>query len=238
MQYLIRLPDLVDALASKPTHTVALQHKLLRALTGDLESAASQELLLQFIGRVPLGNHAETIAAQLLQLAASNVPEGLHGLMRSAKIIHCAEHMVLCIWVIAYLAIAFCWKTDSWLSVDVLVGVKSGMEPCRALDARYPRQVDAAVNEALKPLGQKSAGKAAKEGAADSEAASKIAEFLRSALDEHSARLPLPDAPSTLARAIESASAELRRLVRMTVALSMVSTLSGALCPYCCCKAI
>lgn len=88
---------------------------------------------------------------------------------------------------------------------------------CRALDARYPKQVDAAVNKALKPSGGRTSGKAGSrdtlERGAGAEAAQRVAEFLSGALEKHSAQLPLPDASSTLACAIDAASAELRRLV-------------------------
>ena len=90
----------------------------------------------------------------------------------------------------------------------------------RALDARYPKQLDAAVNAALKPLTAKKQGRAARpEGAKSGEAegAQRVLDFVRGALDMRSGRMLMPDAPATLSLAVDAPSAELRRLVSACV---------------------
>ena len=86
------------------------------------------------------------------------------------------------------------------------------------MDIRYPSQVDAAVNKALEPLAKNKKGDAAKGAGGDDESvrkAKKVLEFVTGALDKRSARMPLPDASTTLAHAIDAPSAELRRTVRL-----------------------
>lgn len=92
----------------------------------------------------------------------------------------------------------------------------------RALDARYPNQVDAAVNKALWPLTHKN--KRLSKGApppsdepgvtGGPDGAQRALAFVRRALDRRGARAVLRDAPATLALAVDAPSVELRRLVR------------------------
>ncbi len=98
----------------------------------------------------------------------------------------------------------------------------------RALDIRYPNQVDAAVNKALAPLGKgrkknKKKGDDAAEGDdGDDEvvkAARRVLDFVTGALDKRSARKPLPDASATLAHAVDAPSAELRRTVSLSASI-------------------
>ncbi len=74
------------------------------------------------------------------------------------------------------------------------------------------------MNKALEPLAKNKKGDAAKGSSGGDEEsvkkAKKVLEFVTGALDKRSARMPLPDASTTLAHAIDAPSAELRRTVR------------------------
>ena len=133
----------------------------------------------------------------------------------------CLTHS--CLYVFLHASSLFSGKI---LIVLVVVREKgaSHLKSCnvchRALDIRYPSQVDAAVNKALEPLA-KGKKKKKKQDAAEGDGgedevvqtARKVLEFVTGALDKRSARKPLPDASATLAHAIDASSAELRRTV-------------------------
>ena len=90
----------------------------------------------------------------------------------------------------------------------------------RSLDLKYPRQVDAAVNAALRPLSQRrKAGQRAEEQQQQQEAAQAALGFVEGALQQRGARALLPGAPTMLAAAAVAApSGALRRRVRRRVA--------------------
>jgi hypothetical protein len=69
--------------------------------------------------------------------------------------------------------------------------------------------VNAAVNAALQPLARSRAAQGAGQ-----EAAQAALGFVRGVLELRGGRALLPDAPATLAAAVDAPSAELRRLVR------------------------
>lgn len=79
----------------------------------------------------------------------------------------------------------------------------------RSLDLKYAGEVDAAVSTALRS----GDGPAAAQGGAGARHL-KVAQFVQSALANRSARAPLQGASTTVAQAIDSPSADLRRMVR------------------------
>ncbi len=81
---------------------------------------------------------------------------------------------------------------------------------CRSLDIKYAEEVGAAVSRALKQ-DEGSASTAAAGGTAAEQL--KVTHFVQSALAKQSARAPLQGTATTLAQAIDSPSADLRRMV-------------------------
>ncbi len=79
----------------------------------------------------------------------------------------------------------------------------------RSLDLKYAGEVDTAVSTALSNEG----GPAAAQGGSDTQH-QKITHFVQSALASRSARAPLQGASTTVAQAMDSPSADLRRIVR------------------------
>ena len=79
----------------------------------------------------------------------------------------------------------------------------------RSLDLKYAGEVDAAVSKALRSED----GPAPAQGGADARHL-KVTQFVQSALASRSARVPLQGASATVAQAVDSPSADLRRMVR------------------------
>lgn len=95
----------------------------------------------------------------------------------------------------------------------------------RALDLRYASAVDTAISKVLK-----SEEDSAAEAQSTDAQRQKVAQFVQAALSNHSARAPLQGASTTVAQAIDSPSADLRRMVSLNFILRMHAAIqNGAL---------
>ena len=91
MQYLLRMPKLVESLAQRPKESARFLHALIGALLSDkIHTAASLKLLERIVEQVALGGVATAAAGQLLVSGLSAEEQELQTLMSIFRCVACS----------------------------------------------------------------------------------------------------------------------------------------------------
>ena len=91
VQYLLRMPKLVESLAQRPKESARFLHALIAALLSDkIHTAASLKLLERVVEQVALGGVATDAAGQLLIAGVSAEEQELQTLMSIFRYVACS----------------------------------------------------------------------------------------------------------------------------------------------------
>ena len=86
VQHIIRLPNLLEELVAKPKQTGPLVGSLLASFIISEDNAeASQKLLQDIIAKVPMAEHAEATAIQLLHAFQTASQERVPGMQQTMR---------------------------------------------------------------------------------------------------------------------------------------------------------